>query len=138
MIRYGKTSLANIATLAPRMQRVCHAAIGIMNRRKLARPDFGISSGRRTAIEQNILYQQGRTTPGNIITYRDGYLIKSMHQTGRAIDFFAYVSGRGDYDPGLLAMVAMCFAAAATEHGLDWEWGGNFESLVDGAHFECL
>jgi peptidoglycan L-alanyl-D-glutamate endopeptidase CwlK len=119
------------------MQDVCHTAIGTMNRLKIDPVDFGISSGRRTAIEQNVLYQQGRTTPGLIITYRDGYEIESTHQSGMAVDFFAYIDGRANYEPGNLAFIAMCFAEAAEIHGLDWRWGGNFSSIFDGAHFEC-
>jgi peptidoglycan L-alanyl-D-glutamate endopeptidase CwlK len=137
MIRYGKTSLANIATLEVLMQAVCHAAIEIMNSRKLKQIDFGISSARRTAMEQNNKWQQGRTTPGLIITYRDGYEVESTHQTGWAVDFFAYLEGRANYDAGNLALIALCFAEAAQAHYLQWEWGGNFTSIFDGAHFEC-
>jgi peptidoglycan L-alanyl-D-glutamate endopeptidase CwlK len=138
MIKYGKTSLANIATLEPIMQDVCLKAIDIMNRRKIRRPDFGISSGRRTAIEQNVLWQQGRTTPGPIITYRDGYIVESTHQSGMAVDFFAYIDGGANYDAGNLALIAMCFAEAADALDLKWKWGGNFTSIFDGAHFECF
>lgn len=137
MIKYGKTSLANIATLDPVMQGICHRAVKIMNERKLSRPDFGISSGRRTAQEQNAKWQQGRTTPGAIITYADGYITESVHQSGRAIDFFAIIDGRANYDAGRLALIAMCFATAATDYGKRWAWGGNFKSLIDAGHFEC-
>jgi peptidoglycan L-alanyl-D-glutamate endopeptidase CwlK len=138
MIKYGKTSLANIATLEPIMQAVCRMAIGIMNRRKLKALDFGISSGRRTAPEQNTLWQQGRTTPGPIITYRDGYEVESTHQKGMAVDFFAYLDGRANYEPGNVALIAMCFAEAADALDLKWRWGGNFTGIFDGAHFECF
>jgi peptidoglycan L-alanyl-D-glutamate endopeptidase CwlK len=138
MIKYGKTSLANIQTLDNRMYSVCLKAIDIMNRRKIRRPDFGISSGRRTAIEQNVLWQQGRTTPGPIITYRDGYIVESTHQRGMAVDFFAYIDGGANYDAGNLALIAMCFAEAADALDLKWKWGGNFTSIFDGAHFECF
>jgi len=137
MIKYGKTSLENIATLDPVMQRICHRAIAIMNRRKLSRPDFGISSGRRTAPEQNAKWQQGRTTPGAIITHADGYIVESAHQSGFAVDFFAYIDGRADYDAGSLALIAMCFATAANEYGKRWAWGGNFSTIIDAGHFEC-
>jgi peptidoglycan L-alanyl-D-glutamate endopeptidase CwlK len=138
MIKYGKTTLANIATLEPIMQDVCHKAIGIMNKRHIEPLDFGISSGRRTAIDQNILWQQGRTTPGPIITYRNGYIIESTHQRGMAVDYFAYVDGRANYEPGNVALIATCFAEAAATLELKWKWGGNFTSIFDGAHFECF
>jgi peptidoglycan L-alanyl-D-glutamate endopeptidase CwlK len=138
VIKYGRTSLGNIKTLDNRMYSVCHAAIAVMNRRKIGRPDFGISSGRRTAVQQNILWQQGRTVAGPIITYRDGYEIESTHQSGMAVDFFAYIDGRADYDPGNLALIALCFAEGANALDLKWKWGGNFPSFFDGAHFECF
>jgi peptidoglycan L-alanyl-D-glutamate endopeptidase CwlK len=138
MIKYGKTSLANIATLEAPMQEVCLKAIGIMNRRHIDPLDFGISSGRRTAIEQSVKWHQGRTTPGPIITYRDGYIVESTHQSGMAVDIFAYIDGAANYDAGNLALIAMCFAEAADSLDLKWKWGGNFTSIFDGAHLECF
>ena len=41
----------------------------------------------RTAEDQANLYAQGRTKPGKIITYCDGYEKVSAHQRWRAIDF---------------------------------------------------
>jgi len=118
-------------------QQVCRRAMVIMNERKSRRVDFGISHGRRTAEEQNEFYQQGRTTPGEIITNADGYKNESVHQHGFAVDFFAYVNGRASYDHALLALIALAFAEAATEHGLRWSWGGNFTTIADAGHFEC-
>lgn len=45
-----------------------------------------LTSGYRTAQEQNALYQQGRTQPWPIVTYVDGYNRKSSHQHWVAFD----------------------------------------------------
>jgi D-alanyl-D-alanine carboxypeptidase len=43
------------------------------------------TQGFRTYAEQDALYQQGRTTPGSIVTHARGG--KSLHNFGLAIDF---------------------------------------------------
>lgn len=50
-----------------------------------------VTEGVRTAGRQAILYQQGRTTPGKIVTDKDGVINKSNHQVkgdgyGHAVD----------------------------------------------------
>ena len=42
--------------------------------------DFKITAGVRTAAEQNLEYQKGRTAPGSKVTKADGYRLKSNHQ----------------------------------------------------------
>lgn len=42
--------------------------------------DFKITAGVRTAAEQNLEYQKGRTAPGSKVTKVDGYRLKSNHQ----------------------------------------------------------
>lgn len=137
MFAYGKMSNKKIATLEHLMQEVCHRAMAKMNARKSRRVDFGISHALRSDAEQNALYQIGRTKPGKIVTHADGYKEKSVHQFGFAVDFYAYVDGKASYDHALLALIAMCFAEAATELGLRWRWGGNFTTIADAGHFEC-
>jgi len=53
--------------------------------------DFKITAGVRTAAEQNLEYQKGRTAPGFKVTKVDGYRLKSNHQVkydglGYAVD----------------------------------------------------
>lgn len=137
---YGDSSLKHLSTVSQELQAVAHDAMKLANSRKLHCPDFGISSGRRTASEQNALYQRGRTTPGNIITHNDGYIKISDHQDGDAVDFFAYIDGRANYEPGNLALIATCFAESASRRQdlMVFEWGGNFTTIADGAHITCF
>ena len=51
----------------------------------LGHPMF-VVSGFRTVAQQQALYAQGRTKPGKIVTYCDGIIKKSNHQSGRAVD----------------------------------------------------
>jgi peptidoglycan L-alanyl-D-glutamate endopeptidase CwlK len=81
--------------------------------------DFGhgTDSGMRTAERQKELYDKG-------LSKADGYINKSNHQTGDALDFFAFVDGKASWEPLHLAMVASAFLQSASELGYVIEWGG--------------
>jgi len=81
--------------------------------------DFGHGphSGLRDADEQRELFDSGRSRA-------DGYGDKSDHQSGNALDFFAFVDGRASWEPEHLAMVACAFLQAASLLGHRVEWGG--------------
>lgn len=57
-----------------------------------------IVEGLRSAEYQNSLYQQGRTKPGSIVTYKDGYKNPSNHQTGLAVDIVPSNGQKIDWD----------------------------------------
>jgi len=143
--KYGKSSLAKIDTTSEMMQEVCHEAMRIANLRKMHCPDFGISYGLRTKHEQFELYRLGREFDGfkwyvknksKVVTYRDGSTFKSTHQSGLAVDFFAYIDGKENYEPENMALIATCFMEAAENLGHRFEWGGSFKSISDSGHFE--
>ena len=145
--RYSKLSHLHIDTTTDDCQRLCEEAIEIASTRVLHCPDFGISCGLRTPEEQWELYMKGRITspsgyqisnPAEVVTNCDGILIKSNHQSGNALDFYAYVDGKTNYEPSNLALVATCFFAAAEELGLSIKWGGNFFTMADGPHIEII
>lgn len=103
-----------------------------------------IVQGLRTIEEQNALYEQGRTKPGNIVTNAKGG--SSYHNYGLAIDFAILIDkdGNGTYDElswdikkdndkdGIADWleVAKAFEAAG------WEWGGRWSSLKDYPHVQ--
>lgn len=114
-----------IATLLPEVQPIARtlvqkaAASGITIR---------IISGLRTYEEQNALYAQGRTAPGNIVTNaRGGY---SNHNFGIAFDVGVFE--RNKYLPDSPKYKAV--GALGMDLGL--EWGGNWKTIVDQAHFQ--
>lgn len=97
-----------------------------------------IVQGLRTIEEQNILYAQGRTTPGSIVTNARGGA--SPHNYGLAIDFAFIVNGKDmswdtvkDWDNDKVSdwlEVVQIFIKAG------YVWGGNFHSIIDKPHFE--
>ena len=106
-------SLANIATLLPAAQDKAHAfldAIAASNRLP-AGWYVSIISGTRTYAEQDVLYQQGRTTPGPIVTNAPpGY---SNHNFGIAFDLGIF-NADGQYlddlpDRGLMTEAQVSF-----------------------------
>ena len=145
--RYSRSSQTKIDTTTSTCQYLCEEAIEIANTRKLHCPDFGISDGHRRAEEQWELYMQGRvatpsgyqiTDSSKVVTNCDGIKLLSNHQSGNAVDFFAYVNGKANYEPSNLALIATCFFAAAEELDLVIKWGGNFFSRADGPHIEII
>lgn len=56
--------------------------------------DVGVVSGKRSQLEQERLYAQGRTTPGPIVTWTR----TSAHTRGRAVDLAFRNRGRFDWD----------------------------------------
>lgn len=90
-----------------------------------------IAQGLRTIEEQNALYEQGRTKPGNIVTNaRGGY---SYHNFGVAIDFCILKDSGKDvsWTVDNRWMKVVSFAKQ-----LGFEWGGDWTSFKDYPHFE--
>lgn len=93
--------------------------------------DWLCTSGRRSIGEQNRLYEQGRTTPGNIVTRAKGG--QSPHNFGLAADLAPYKNSSIWWDAPAGYWAAM--GAIAESHGL--VWGGNFKNIVDQPHIEA-
>jgi len=85
--------------------------------------DFGHGpdSGLRTAVTQNALYRRRKSRA-------DGVNRKSKHQSGKALDFFAFVDGDASWEHDHLAMVAAAFFQAASILGYRIKWGGLWKS----------
>ncbi len=99
---------------------------------------FGCSyiliGGNRTWDEQDALYAQGRTLPGNRVTKAKGG--QSNHNFGIAGDFGVFM-GKAYLDntrPDLAAKVHKACSMHAEPCGL--EWGGSWKSIVDQPHYE--
>ena len=61
---------------------------------KQAGIDYIVTCTRRTQAEQDALYEQGRTTPGHIVTWTHN----SKHLLGDAFDFVIMVFGKPDWN----------------------------------------
>jgi peptidoglycan L-alanyl-D-glutamate endopeptidase CwlK len=93
---------------------------------------FLVVSGLRTPTEQDALYDQGRTGPGQIVTYaRAGY---SMHNCGLAdaVPFLSSDSGALNWKANTPQFETM--VAALKEQGL--VWGGDWIHFKDDDHFQ--
>lgn len=83
----------------------------------------------RTFEEQELLYEKGRSRPGQIVTNaRPG---SSYHNYGLAIDFALQVNGK------LIWTVTKDWLTVANIFkARGWSWGGDWKSLKDYPHVE--
>jgi len=94
---------------------------------------FRITSGNRTQAEQNALYEQGRTTAGNKVTWTRN----SRHVGGRAVDIYVTPSqGRSPWDERDFILVGRHVKKVAANMGIPIKWGGDFMLNKDYPHFE--
>jgi peptidoglycan L-alanyl-D-glutamate endopeptidase CwlK len=98
-----------------------------------------VTDGVRTAEQQHALWQQGRETPGPIVTNADGYTKKSNHQPhedgfGHAVDL-AFVDEQG-YPSWGEKWPWAAYGACAKALGL--AWGGDWSSPHDRPHIELI
>lgn len=145
---YGTRSNTKINSCHQYMINLCTLALNIANSRKLHCPDFGIVAGKRTQEEQLELFKYGRNLVDGewivvdqrqVVTNCDGYGKLSKHQSGYAIDFVPLdKKGRADYSELACMQVATCFFEAASELGLDIDWGGSWRSISDLPHIEII
>ena len=91
----------------------------------------------RTLEEQEALYAQGRTKPGNIVTNARGY--QSPHAWGVSFDFCRNEKGR-EYDnsDGFFEFVGEIAKTIFDGTEYDLFWGGDFKSFVDKPHIEMI
>ncbi|HET9033745.1 MAG TPA: M15 family metallopeptidase [Dokdonella sp.] len=123
--RANQRSEKVIANLHPRIQPYARALYFKAREHDLV---VNIISGLRTYAEQDALYAQGRTRPGNVVTNaRGGY---SSHNFGIAFDVGLFE--RNQY----LGESPMYKAVGALGETLGLEWGGNWRTLVDQPHFQ--
>lgn len=127
----SQTSIERLNQVHPDLIRLVTESI------KVSPIDFGIPQygGLRTATEQNSLFKKG-------VSKADGFNKKSKHQTGRAVDVFAFVNGKASWDNVHLAMIAGVILSKANELNIPIRWGGTFGSDDfngwDMPHFELI
>ena len=133
--------------------------------------DFTLVSGLRTASGQRILWEIGRRydfergsmerpeswveTGAGVVTYCDGYIKQSRHQSGKAFDVQCYIPGRPDlsYDKihmavligSFLTIADMLFREGEITHrlrsGADWDRDTQYlepGTFVDMPHLELI
>jgi len=125
--KLGSKSMLRLSGVNPEILSIVNLAI------KITKIDFGIpqDGGLRTAERQNELYV-------NKSSKADGHVKLSNHQSGNAVDVFAYIDGKASWDELHLAMIAAAMLQSASILGYKLGWGGNFNSFKDMPHFELL
>lgn len=127
MYQLSNRSKRHLDGVNPLLVRVVQRAL------EITKVDFGIpeTGGKRTAEQQAALYKAG-------LSKLDGTNKLSKHQSGNAVDVFAYVDGKASWDVGDLAEVATAMFAAAQELNVDIKWGGHWKRFPDYPHFEVV
>jgi len=125
--QFSQRSRDNMKGVDPRLILIAEMALSI------TRIDFGIPSdgGIRTAERQQELFKAGKSK-------LDGYAKKSEHQSGRALDFYAFVDGKASWEKEHLAQVACAFLQSASMLGYKLNWGGLWKSFVDMPHVQLM
>ena len=126
--------MRDITLCHPRLQRIASAWI-----KACATEGITVAIGEtlRTVAEQDALYAQGRTKPGNIVTNAKGSSYSSQHQWGIAFDFYLKMDVDGDgsvSDDAYNDSTGMFKKAAELAKALGLAWGGDWRSIVDKPH----
>lgn len=95
-------------------------------------PELG--EGFRTVARQKELYAQGRTVRGKIVTYKDGVIHRSNHQSSLAFDLWLKIKGKKDYDWDGTPELWDYFGHLCRDQGL--KWGGDWKRFKDYPHCE--
>lgn len=119
--KFGKNSIKNRAGIDNRLIEISDLAI------EISTIDFGIpkDGGLRNSTRQLELVREGKSKT-----------LRSKHLDGRAIDFYAYVDGKGSWDTEHLAIIAAAFLQAANKLGYKISWGGFWRSFKDYPHIQ--
>lgn len=138
--KFGKKSLERAEGVHPDIMKVAKLALRISSKKKRNSLDFTIPKrgGVRLAEVQNKLYLDKKSKA-------DGYIKLSRHQIkegdeyGTALDIIAYVgAGGGTYNETLLTHVATCMLEASIQLCIPIEWGGNWKTFYDPAHYQLV
>lgn len=137
MFKLGPASRKKLEGLHPNLVAVVTRAI------QLTTQDFSVTCGVRTLAEQKELYAQGRTKPGQIVTWT----LKSRHLPaadglGRAVDLAPYPIDWNDLSK--FDAIAKAMFDASKELGIPIRWGADWDQdgkprergETDSPHFE--
>ncbi len=117
--------MADINLLKPRVKQLCQEFV-----KKCAEMQLPviITATYRTVAQQDALYAQGRTAPGQIVTNARGG--QSMHNYGVAFDFVPMSDvGQPDWNGDF-------HTRGKIGEALGLEWGGDWQGFVDNSHLQ--
>jgi peptidoglycan LD-endopeptidase CwlK len=118
--------MADLNLLLPKVKQMAENFISKCNAQGIK---VTITSTYRSPEEQDILYAQGRTTPGNVVTNAKGG--QSIHNWKCAIDFAPVVNGVIPWNnKDLFTKIGVIGESCG------FEWGGRWESFLDLPHLQ--
>ncbi|HSU78999.1 MAG TPA: peptidoglycan-binding protein [Candidatus Angelobacter sp.] len=120
-----RPSSTSLDSLVPHVAALARQFLSLT---KAAGMDVRITAAFRSWDEADLLYAQGRTAPGPIVSNAQGG--NSYHNWGLAFDAAPFVNGKISEDTAQYKKMG----ALGEQVGL--EWGGTFKSLVDYPHFQ--
>lgn len=115
MYKLSKRSLQQLIGMNPILSFAVTMAI------KRTNQDFGIlrKGGVRTEQEQLDMYAQGRTKPGNKITWT----LNSKHKEGNAVDLVAFVDGKPTWEDKYYKEIEIAMKSVIKDYALNIDWG---------------
>lgn len=122
--RFSESSLDKLALAHPDLERVAVLAL------KYSKYDFGITESLRTLERQKQLVAEGKSQTMN------SRHLPNENGVSEAIDFAVWVNGSIVWGIRYYRAVAQAFFRAAIELGVDIEWGGLWETFIDGPHVQ--
>lgn len=127
VVRFDYKTLLHLTRLQPTFRKKVAALLAEAHKQGI---DLRITSSERTCEEQNTLYNQGRSTPGQVVT--NAPCGKSSHNYRLAVDVVEYKNGKPLWDNPRWEYIGKL----GERIGL--EWGGRWKSIVDKPHFQDL
>lgn len=126
--------MTGIQTLHPRLKK---KAVQLQEACSQQGISISFSEGFRTVEEQDALYAQGRTLPGNIVTNAKGSTYSSQHQWGIAVDFYLNMDVDNDGSKSEDAFnnsTGLFDRVGEIAKSIGLGWGGDWTSIKDRPH----
>ncbi|WP_127958061.1 M15 family metallopeptidase [Serratia microhaemolytica] len=117
--KFSQRSENNLRDLHPDLVKVARLAL------QYSPIDFAITEGRRSVARQRQLVASGKSQTMN-----------SRHITGHALDVVAYIGKEVSWEWKYYQQIAKAFKQAGAELAIPIEWGGQWQTLKDGPHFQ--
>lgn len=133
--KFSKLSEDRLQGVKPQLASVVRRAL------EICAVDFMVVEGLRTIERQRELYAQGRTKPGNKVTWT----LHSKHLEGNAVDLAPFVNGKVDWNNlKNFDAIAKAMAQASRELSVPIRWGADWDmdgiprekGETDSPHFE--
>lgn len=122
----GRNTLKNLETLSSK-----DLIVIVAQAIQITKQDFCIvgSGGLRTAEQQNAIFKKGYSRC-------DGYIKKSRHQSGRAVDLVPFIDGKPTWYAPATVEIVKAMKTVAEENGLKLFCGADWTDFYDPYHFE--